>query len=144
VNRRSIAAVCRNQAPDSALEPIENIVPIGPGRLADDLDNDLEELLGWPEHLAAEYLSPVVPAAMLDAFLASQSLVIRIGSVPIQADHLELEDFLRRTRYQREGKRLAALRSGHVHLSQTRTPRPPILETGSGSGCREVAARPLC
>lgn len=84
--------------------------------LADDLDADLEDLLGWPEHLAAEYLWPVVPTAMLDAFLASQSLVIRIGSTPIQADHLDLEDILRRIRNQREGKRLAALRSGQVYL----------------------------
>jgi hypothetical protein len=35
---------------------------------------------------------------MLDAFLASRSLVIRIGSAPIQADHLDLEDILRGTR----------------------------------------------
>jgi uncharacterized protein (TIGR04141 family) len=113
---RAIAAVCRDRAPDPALEPIENIVPIGTGTLADDLDSDLDELLGWPENLAAEYLSPVVPAAMLDAFFASQSLVIRIGSTPIQADQLDLEDILRRTRNQRDGKRLAALRSGHVYL----------------------------
>jgi uncharacterized protein (TIGR04141 family) len=113
---RAIAAVCRDRAPDPALEPIENIVPIGTGTLANDLDADLDELLGWPANLAAEYLSPVVPTAMLDAFLASQSLVIRIGSTPIQADQLDLEDILRRTRNQRQGKQLAALRSGHVYL----------------------------
>ncbi len=113
---RVIAAVCRDRSPDPSLEPIENIVPIGTGTLANDLDADLDELLGWPENLAAEYLSPVVPAAMLDAFLASQSLVIRIGSTPIQADQLDLEDILRRTRNQRDGKRLATLRSGHVYL----------------------------
>jgi uncharacterized protein (TIGR04141 family) len=113
---RSIAAICRNRAPDPALEPIENIVPIGPGTRVAELDADLEELLGWPEDMVAEYLSPVVPAAKLDAFLASQSLVIRIGSTPITANHLELEDFLRRTRHQREGNRLAALRRGNVQL----------------------------
>ena len=113
---RAIATVCRDRAPDPALEPIENIVPIGACTLADDLDADLDQLLGWPEDLAAEYLSPIVPTAMLDAFLASQSLVIRIGSTPIQADHLHLEDILRGTRNQRDGKRLAALRTGHVHL----------------------------
>jgi uncharacterized protein (TIGR04141 family) len=113
---RAIAAICRNRAPDPALEPIENIVPISSGALADDLDADLEELLGWPESQAAEYLSPVVPTAMLDTFLASQSLVIRIGSTPIHAGNLDLDDILRRTRSQRDGRRLAALRSGHVHL----------------------------
>jgi uncharacterized protein (TIGR04141 family) len=113
---RSIAATCRDRSPDPALEPIENIVPVGRGALAAQLDADLEVILGWPEDMVAEYLSPVVPAAKLDAFLASQSLVIRIGSTSIRADHLELDDFLRRTRLQPDGKRLAALRSGNVRL----------------------------
>jgi len=113
---RAIAEVCRNRPPDPALESIENIVPVASQSLAEDLDGDLEELLGWPEDDAAEYLSPVVPMALLDDFLASQSLVIRIGSTPITADNLNLEDILRRTRHQTHGRRLAVLRAGHVHL----------------------------
>jgi uncharacterized protein (TIGR04141 family) len=113
---RSIAAICRNRAPDPALESIENIVPVTNRTLVDDLDADLDVLLGWPHEDAAEFLSAVVPIAVLDDFLASQSMVIRIGSTPIQADHLDLEDILRRTRYQPDGKRLTALRAGHIHL----------------------------
>jgi hypothetical protein len=40
-------------------------------------------LLSWPTEDAAESLSPVVPMAVLDDFLSSQSLAIRIGTKPV-------------------------------------------------------------
>lgn len=113
---RTIAAICRDRAPDPALESIESIVPVTSQSLANDLDTDLEVLLSWPADEAAELLSPVVPMAVLDDFTSSQSLAIRIGTAVIAADDLELEDILRRTRLQPEGRRLAALRAGRIHL----------------------------
>jgi uncharacterized protein (TIGR04141 family) len=114
---QTIAAICRNQAPDPSLEPIENIVPIGPGRIADQLNADLDELLSWQDDEAAEFLHPVVPTARLDDYLAAQSLALKIGTAPPQpADQLALSDFLRRTRLQRPGTRVPALREGRVHL----------------------------
>jgi uncharacterized protein (TIGR04141 family) len=114
---RAIAAVCRNQAPDPSLEPIENIMPVGAGPLADQLEADLEELLGWPEADAADFLSPVVPMARLDDFLAAQSFIIRIGkAIPPPVGHLDLSDFLNRTRHQRPGARVKALRDGRVDM----------------------------
>jgi uncharacterized protein (TIGR04141 family) len=93
---RAIAAVCRNQAPDPSLEPIENIMPVGTGPLAEQLDADLEELLGWPAADAGDFLSPVVPTARLDDFLAAQSLIIKIGNAtPPPVDHLDLEQLSR-------------------------------------------------
>jgi uncharacterized protein (TIGR04141 family) len=114
---RAIAAVCRNQAPDPSLEPIENIMPVGTGPLAEQLDADLEELLGWPAADAGDFLSPVVPTARLDDFLAAQSLIIKIGNAtPPPVDHLDLRDFLNRTRHQKPGTRVKALHDGHVHM----------------------------
>jgi uncharacterized protein (TIGR04141 family) len=114
---RATAAICRNQAPNPSLEPIENIVPVGPGRTADQLQTDLEELLSWPDDEAAEFLHPVVPTARLDEYLSAQSLAIKIGAAHLRpTDHLDLGDFLRRTRVQRPGTRVQALREGRVHL----------------------------
>jgi uncharacterized protein (TIGR04141 family) len=114
---QTIAGICRNQAPDPSLEPIENIIPISPGRTADQLHADLDELLSWQDDEAAEFLHPVVPTARLDDYLAAQSLVIKIGAASLRpTDHLDLPDFLYRTRAQRPGTRVRALRDGRVYL----------------------------
>jgi uncharacterized protein (TIGR04141 family) len=114
---RTIATICRNKAPDPSLEPIENIVPIDPSRTADRLRADLEELLSWEDAAAAAFLHPVVPMSRMDDYLAAQSLAIHIGAAsPRQTDHLDLGDFLRRTRAQRPGTRVQALRDGRVHM----------------------------
>ena len=81
------------------------------------LDIELERLLaGSPD--AAEHLIPVVPTSVLEHFGQAHSFTIRIGGArPPAVPSLELEDFLRRTRPQRDGERVTVLRGGHVSLN---------------------------
>jgi uncharacterized protein (TIGR04141 family) len=53
----------------------------------------------------------------MDDYLSAHSLVIKIGSVRRLADHLNLHDFLLRTRVQDPGARVEALRRGYVRMS---------------------------
>lgn len=115
---RECARVCREEQPDQALEFIEYVQPVGDTATEAMLDGELEKLLAGTEADAGERLIPVVPTSVLKHFGQARSLTIRIGharTAPVPS--LELEDFLRRTRVQREGKRVKALRGGRVSLN---------------------------
>jgi uncharacterized protein (TIGR04141 family) len=114
---RAIAAICDRRAPDPLLESIENIVPVNDAVITGQLDADLDELLGWPDDEAAEFVAPVVPMPHMDGFLSAHCLSVKIGGArPRLTDHLDLHDFLRRTRLQQPGSRLEALRRGRVQM----------------------------
>ena len=113
---RAVAEVCHKQAPDPLLESIENITPVTDTAITRQLDSDLDEVLGWPDDEAAEFVAPVVPMTHMDGYLSSHSLAIKIGSVRRFVDHLDLHNFLLRTRLQDPGARLEALRRGYVRM----------------------------
>jgi uncharacterized protein (TIGR04141 family) len=114
---RAIAEICRRRAPDPLLESIENIRPVDDPGIIRQLEADLDEVLGWPDTEAAGFVAPVVPMSHMNGFLSASSLTIKIGSAQSrQVDDLDLHDFLLRTRLQEPGRRLRALRRGHVRM----------------------------
>ena len=113
---RAVAEVCSKRAPDPLLESIENIAPFDDMGVIDQLNTDLDEVLGWPDDEAAEFVAPVVPMSHMDSYLSAHSLAIKIGSARRRVDHLDLHDFLLRTRLQEPGGRLEALRRGYVRM----------------------------
>ena len=113
---RAVAEVCSKRAPDPLLESIENIVPFEDIGVIDQLNTDLDEVLSWPDDEAAEFVAPVVPMSHMDSYLSAHSLAIKIGSARRLADHLDLREFLLRTRLQEPGGRLEALRHGYVRM----------------------------
>ena len=124
---RAVAAICRSRLPDPSLEPIENILPVGNDPIAGQLEADLETLLNWDDTDAAGFLTPVVPMARLDDFLAAQALTIKIGRSPTwPADHLNLPDFLRLTRRLQPGTRVNALKVGRVQMYADPDRKEPI------------------
>jgi uncharacterized protein (TIGR04141 family) len=86
------------------------------------LDLELEALLSMPAADAGERLLPVVPTALLERYSEACSYTIKIGHArgSVEAS-LELEDILRRTRLQRDGERVKALRGGWVSLNADST-----------------------
>ena len=114
---RECERVCVEEEPDQALEFVEYVHPVSDAGTKDDLDAELERLLaGSPD--AAEHLIPVVPTSVLEHFGQAHSFTLRIGHARTAAvPSLELADFLRRTRPQRDGERVTVLRGGHVNLN---------------------------
>jgi uncharacterized protein (TIGR04141 family) len=115
---REVERVCREEEPDPAFGFIENVQPAtDPDTLAN-LNGEFEELLSWDTDLAAEYLVPVVPGSVLRHYREAHSFTVKIGSASnVRHGTLELDDILRRTRLQREGTRLAALRRGRISIN---------------------------
>jgi uncharacterized protein (TIGR04141 family) len=114
---RECARVCREEQPDPALEFIEHVQPVTDDCTTAQLDGELEKLLGGTAECAG-HLVPVVPVSLLEAYGQAHSFTIKIGhgkAVPVPS--LELECFLRRTRVQRDGERVKALRGGRVFIN---------------------------
>lgn len=115
---RECARVCREEEPDPALAFIDWIQPVADAVIAAGLDAELEELLAGTADAAAGRLVPVVPTTVLDHYAQAHSFTIRIGHArPVTVPALELDCFLRRTRLQRPGERVKALRGGRVYLN---------------------------
>ena len=114
---RECERVCAEEEPDQALSFVEYVQPVSDADTKEELDAEFERLLaGSPD--AAEHLIPVVPTSVLEYSGQAHSFTIRIGGArPRAVPTLELEDFLRRTRPQREGERVMALRGGYVNLN---------------------------
>lgn len=115
---RECARVCREEEPDPALAFIEWIQPVADAVIVASLDAELEELLaGTPDEFAGR-LVPVVPTQVLAQYGQAHTFTIQIGHArPVNVPALELDHFLRRTRVQRPGERVRALRSGRVYLN---------------------------
>jgi uncharacterized protein (TIGR04141 family) len=113
---RAVAEVCSRRSPDPLLESIENIAPVADPAITGRLDADLDEVLGWPDDEASGFVSPDVPMTQMDGYLSAHSLAVKIGSARRLADHLDLREFLRRTRLQDPGARLEAMRRGYVRM----------------------------
>jgi uncharacterized protein (TIGR04141 family) len=112
---REIARVCVEENPHPALEFVEHIQPVGDQRTSRDLEAGLDAMLGG-EEVDGE-LVPVVPTSALADFAAARAFVVAIGSaVSSPVSFLKAEDFLRRTRLQRPGRRITALRQGRVTM----------------------------
>ncbi len=114
---RECERVCVEEEPDQALEFVEYVQPVSDADMKNELDIELERLLaGSPD--AAEHLIPVVPTSVLEHFGQAHSFTIRIGGArPPAVPILDLADFLRRTRPQRDGERVTVLRGGYVTLN---------------------------
>jgi uncharacterized protein (TIGR04141 family) len=115
---RECARVSRQEQPDPALEFIEYVQPVTDAATKAVLDGELEKLLAGTAADADEQLIPVVPTSALKHFGQAHSFTIKIGHArTTPTPSLELEDFIRRTRVQRDGERIKALRGGHVCLN---------------------------
>jgi uncharacterized protein (TIGR04141 family) len=115
---RECARVCREEDPDPALAFIDWIQPVADAVIAAGLDAELEELLARTADAVAARLVPVVPTKVLEYYGQAHGFTIQIGHArPVTVPALELECFLRRTRLQRPGERVKALRSGRVYLN---------------------------
>jgi uncharacterized protein (TIGR04141 family) len=115
---RECARVCREEEPDAALAFIDWIQPVADAVIAAGLDAELEELLVGTADAVAGRVVPVVPTTVLEHYGQAHSFTIRIGHArPVTAPTLELDCLLRRTRLQRPGERVKALRSGRVYLN---------------------------
>lgn len=115
---RECARVCQEEQPDPALEFIDYIQPVANAATKDELDGELEKLLAGNVADTGEHLIPVVPTSALQHFGQAHTFTIKIGHAPaVLVPSLELEDFIRRTRVQRDGERVKALRGGHVCLN---------------------------
>jgi uncharacterized protein (TIGR04141 family) len=115
---RECARVCREEEADPALEFIEYVQPVTDIDTKAILDDELEKLLGAARTVACEQLIPVVPTSVLEHFGQAHSFTIKIGHArTVPAPSLELEDIIRRTRVQRDGERVQALRLGQVSLN---------------------------
>jgi uncharacterized protein (TIGR04141 family) len=115
---RECARVCQEEQPDPALEFIEYVQPVTDSDTKAVLDDELEKLLAAPTAAVGERLLPVVPTSVLQHFGQAHSFTIRIGHARTDpAPSLELVDILRRTRAQRDGERVKALRCGQVYLN---------------------------
>jgi uncharacterized protein (TIGR04141 family) len=115
---RECARVCRDEEPDPALEFIEYVQPVADADTKAILDDELEKLLAAPVADVGERLIPVVPTSVLQHFGQAHTFTIRIGNArtdPVPS--LEMTDILRRTRVQRDGERVNALRCGQVCLN---------------------------
>ena len=112
---REIARVCAEENPHPALEFVEHIQPVADQRTTGELEAHLDALLGGADP-DGEFV-PVVPTCALAEFADARAFVIAIGSVASSpVSYLEAEDFLRRTRLQHAGRRIAALRQGRVTM----------------------------
>lgn len=116
---RECARVCREEEPDPALAFIDWLRPVADAVTVARLDAEVEGMLtGTAGAVSGHRLVPVVPTSVLEHYGQAHGFTIRIGharSVIVPA--LELDCFLRRTRVQRPGERMKALRSGRVYLN---------------------------
>lgn len=112
---REVARVCQDEEPHPALAFIDYIQPVVDRRSIEQLDLDLDDLLGRPQ--AEEHVVPVVPVSALDRLPEARSFSVQIGGArPSAYPSLEAEHILRRTRLQRSGDRMNKLRTGWVHM----------------------------
>ncbi|MGH3262143.1 MAG: DUF6119 family protein, partial [Trebonia sp.] len=115
---RECARVCREERPDPELEFIEYVRPVADADTKTLLDLELETLLADTTAVTAERLLPVVPIAALEHYGEARSFTIRIGHARCATvSSLELADIVRRTRLQKPGERVNALRSGSISLN---------------------------
>ena len=115
---RECARVCREEEPDPALEFIEYVQPVTEADTKAVLDDELEKLLAATGADACERLIPVVPTSVLEHFGQAHTFTIKIGhGRPDLSPSLGLKDIIGRTRVQRDGERVKALRCGRVSLN---------------------------
>ncbi len=127
---RQIAAICRAAPADPSLEQLISITPVPPGPVADQLNADLDDILGWRPADAADYIAPTVPTSRHDDYVAPESLKVKIGVAPARlVDQIELADIMQGTRFRPAGTRVATLRSGHVTLYSDPDRTEPIGQT---------------
>ncbi|WP_251021354.1 DUF6119 family protein [Streptomyces sp. ISL-98] len=126
---REVARVCRDTAPQPALEFVEHIVPVKDQPTRDRLDQALDEALGKP---ADGRIAAAIPPARWEDHSAARAFHIKIGSRDGQRfDAFDLDYVLDRARIQRAGQRLEALQQGTVKLysSHKATPQDLIATT---------------
>lgn len=115
---REIARVCREVAPQPALEFVEHIVPLKDDPIVTRLEHALDEALGEP---ADGRVASTVPMDHWEDYSAAQAFHVKINSREAgRSDQFDLEYVLRRARVQRAGRRLEALRQGTVTLYRHR------------------------
>ncbi|MDQ1295705.1 MAG: hypothetical protein QG608_3592 [Actinomycetota bacterium] len=113
-NLRTITEVCRRPSPCPELAFVENIRPVTAGALIETLEERLDLALG-PQPDGTVRLAPAICERALEDLPRAGAFRLRIGRANARIENdLDLEVFLRRTRLQPAGERVAALRSGTV------------------------------
>ena len=114
---RECERVCGEEEPDQALAFVEYVQPVSDADTKDELDDELERLLAGTDRRrrASGPGRADVGARALRPGAQLHDQDRRRAAPPVPS--LELEDFLRRTRPQRDGERVTVLRSGHVTLN---------------------------
>ncbi|KUO20853.1 DUF6119 family protein [Streptomyces dysideae] len=111
---REIARVCREVAPQPALEFVEHIVPLKDDPTVTRLEQALDQALGEP---ADGRIASTIPMDHWEDCTAAHAVHIKINSSEAgRFDQFDLEYVLRRACIQRAGQRLEALKQGTVSL----------------------------
>lgn len=114
---RAIAQVCATAAPLPELAFVDDVQPIDDPDVNGILDLELDDLLGRLGELPQQ-LAPSIPESCMERSLAANCFRYQIGSPAgaLIADSLELAHIVRRTRVQRRGERVDALRKGRIEM----------------------------
>jgi uncharacterized protein (TIGR04141 family) len=111
---REIARVCRDTAPQPALEFVEHIVPVKDETALTRLESALDDILGAPPD---GRLAVTVPTEQWEDYSQARTFHLRIASDEAgRFEEFDLDYVLQRARLQRRGQRLEALRRGTVTL----------------------------
>ncbi|MEU2073415.1 TIGR04141 family sporadically distributed protein [Streptomyces sp. NPDC013489] len=115
---RTVAAICREDAPHRELEFVDRIVPVDDSPTTEALERALDERLGLP---ADGRITVSVPSDHHEAYEEATTCLIRINSTDARrTDGFDLRYVLERARLARPGRRLTVLREGTVTLARDR------------------------
>ncbi|WP_372344167.1 TIGR04141 family sporadically distributed protein [Streptomyces sp. KL116D] len=118
---RTITRVCQDDIPHGELEFVDHIVPITDATILTALETALDRHLAGP---ADGRISYSVPLGLHNEYAEATAYRTRIGSAEAFRSHrFDLDYILTRTRVQRSGERLTALRNGTVTLHRDSSPR---------------------
>jgi uncharacterized protein (TIGR04141 family) len=98
------------------LEFIDAFQPVGDELTTLLLDDELDRLLSGGEDAGLGRVHPVVPIAKLRDFEAARGFIIRFAGMAWRTAGPDLPYLLRRSRSQRDGRRIERLRAGRIEL----------------------------
>jgi uncharacterized protein (TIGR04141 family) len=136
---REVARVFK-KAPQPELEFIERIRPVRDEPTVTVLDQQLDELLSRSADEIVGRIFPVVPLDVVDKVTTVSSYSLKIGQVARKVEELTLPNFLDRTKLQRPGQRVAALRDGKVGAYSDEQGRQQVAQASAISWIEATAS----